>query len=169
MTEPTQQDESPWASPKEQSVIPAAKSEEPTKHLAGIGGWLIFPAIGLILNTVGLILGIGFLVSEFTSWSQMGLGFLWGIEMADLVISTVFVLWAAILFFNKKRGAPKAYICMMVYFVLSSGMIVYFETSWQQHEMAEESIRMVFRTLVSSAVWIPYFLASKRVKATFVN
>jgi hypothetical protein len=152
--------------------------------LRGIRGWLIFPLLGLIINP--------FRVSFFLYkhlWPIFSKGFwevlttpeskayhpLWApvliLEMTGnlaIIALGIVALWY---FLRKSRLAPRLLISWL-------GLILV--VVWADHFLANlipavakqshtESIKEIARAVLGAAIWIPYFLVSKRVKATFVN
>lgn len=128
--------------------------------LVGIGGWLIIPAIGLALSAIGGIVswiknfglysdfaGAG-LVVEYLVWCLLELSLL------------VFLVYTSVLFFGKKRHAPLSIITLM---------LAAFGFSLISFAIDLGSGITVIGSFIHAAIWIPYFLISVRVKATFVN
>ncbi len=115
---------------------------------SGIGGWLIFVAIGACLMPL-LFLYQTANASEPLERAILG---------AFLIFSLV-ILYA---FFAKRRYFPKFMIAMHALFTLALllGSLA---------EPTQENIRDLTQAAVSSAIWIPYLLNSKRVKATFAS
>jgi hypothetical protein len=76
----------------------------------------------------------------------------------------VLIGFSAVLFFQKSRWAPRLMIGLLALDVVANVLVVV---------LGGESGRAEARGLASSAlrglIWIPYFLVSKRVKATFVE
>ena len=136
--------------------------------LQGISGWLILIAISLILTPLVVarnaistdlpVLSRGTLVG-----SLVGLLFL----MKDMAVlsATIMLNW---LFYSKRRIFPK----LMIAFHL--GMLgVHLLEHVARAALSPQSAvpllsRPVLASLISCAVWIPYLLISRRVKATFV-
>lgn len=152
---------------------PSAPTLSTTDHdLIGIGGWLILPAIGLVVAPILFLHGISVDLrllagSQYQSAliSRPGLA---GVLLYEALNNSVLLLSAIylnILFYRRKRAFPAL---MMIYlasqFVLGLGdhlLVLHLglPTEWTQ----------VIRGFVQCAVWIPYFLNSRRVEFTFVN
>ena len=89
-------------------------------------------------------------------------------------MNLVLFVWSGVLlyvFFAKKRGFPRlvvAYMGLSVAAVLADLALARAIPSAQVHLTASD-YRQVGRSAISAAVWIPYFLRSRRVAATFVH
>lgn len=132
-----------------------------------IGGWLVLPAIGLILggilSVVGVVLSLG-LASDLPSRYQ-------GVFAANLLFDiglTVFLIYAAIRFFGKRRNAPATMIALMIAGILVNGLLLAINIGADAEPFAIESAKALVKGIIGAAIWIPYFLVSKRVKRTFV-
>lgn len=126
-----------------------ACSERRVAAPEGIGGWLLLPALYVVLQP---LLGLG--GGALSLWVSMTGGsrdviFLGGPLLAYGVFST----WVAVQFFRKKASAPGLFIAMLV---VNVGLAVAVHSD-------------PARAVVVAAVWTPYFLMSSRVKATFVR
>ena len=149
-----------------------------------IGGWLIVIAIGLILsilqNLTNMLqvlapLGGGFVWQRLTVPTSPVYHPYWkGIIIYDAIAGCVFFtinFVALVLFFGKRRLFPKLTIVFIpCIFVMS--FISYYLTSLipavadkPAHAAQGQALIVKF---IALHVWIPYFLVSKRVKATFV-
>lgn len=163
-----------------QGIAPTEKNYE------GLGGWLILIAIGLVIAP----LRMGFLVfrdllpafSEET-WSVLTTPGtevyhkLWApLLIFELLTNIIFIVFAIVLLVflvQKKRLFPKliiAYLAANLLFLV----VDYFGANLipfvaNQTEALNESIGEIGRGVIASAIWIPYFLKSRRVKATFVR
>jgi hypothetical protein len=139
------------------------------QSLAGIGGWLILPAIGLILGIILGVLMLGVSLGHSQEFEAEGLGGLFKIEILAQLGLTVFMIWVAMRFFAKKRDAPTLFIVLMVTNLVLNVVLLALEVSAGAEGLAEESLRQLIRAGIGAAIWIPYFRVSKRVQATFVN
>ena len=87
------------------------------------------------------------------------------------MIQVLVWLFIAFLFFSKKKLFPKLYIGMLlfslVFIVLDALAIKMVMPS--EPVFDPDTLKELLRTVVASAIWIPYMLVSKRVKATFIN
>ena len=132
-----------------------------------IGGWLVLPAIGLILggilSVVGVFVSLG-LASDLPSRYQgiLALNLLFDVGIA------AFLIYAAIRFFGKRRNAPATVIALMTAAVLVNGLLLAINLAADAEPFAIESGKAMVRGMIGAAIWIPYFLVSKRVKSTFV-
>ena len=138
-------------------------------RLVGIRGWLVLPAIGFVL---GPIVGVVMLVVALGLYSDVaaaGHGGLYARELLVEVGLLAFLIYAATRFFGKKRNAPSTIIALLTASLVSSGLLLVIELSEGPKVFAIESGKQLVRSVISAAIWIPYFRVSKRVKATFVN
>ena len=86
------------------------------------------------------------------------------------------MLFAAILFFRKRRKAPAALIAMLIAQIVVNGvMTAIFILADGQLAITRNVPGLATQTAISfagdilaAAIWIPYFLRSKRVKRTFL-
>jgi len=145
-----------------------------------IRGWLILPAIGLVLT----IFRIGFdtfSVDFFSKAVWLNIGQLTenaligkAIFSADLVYNVgllVFLIYLSYQFFTRKTRTP---MLMKVYFIIGFLIplidyllvITYFPDLLTAQE-SNVTIRALLRSAVAAAIWVPYFHVSKRVKETF--
>lgn len=145
------------------------QSEGVDPKLAGIGGWLILPAIGFVL---GPIIGVIMLIPAFQMYSEVARAGYGGIYALELVVGLgllAFVIYAAALFFQKKEKAPRVIIGLIIVSLVASGALLVIELGAGAEVFARETIKQLIRDIIGAAIWIPYFRVSKRVKATFVH
>lgn len=133
----------------------------------GIAGWLIIPAIGLVLAPIKsaamLFMGLSMIQSfapELTGDPRLWLS--GAIDIA-MIVATIIV---AVLFFKKKSIAVRAIISLMAASILGNIVQAFLNVA-----MFEEvdTIKPVIHACVFGAIWIPYFLKSRRVKNTFTE
>ncbi|EJQ0143150.1 DUF2569 domain-containing protein [Escherichia coli] len=139
------------------------------KKLTGIGGWLYFPAIGLVLGIIANI------YSTVRTWKlaqviqEEPLRTVLFLETAGFAILFLLVSYTTYLFFKKKRQLPQYYIALLLALfafnvadiwgtVTLIGVSVDLKDAWE-----------LLKSIIHLAIWIPYFRLSKRVKLTFVN
>ena len=146
-----------------------SKSEDVDAKLAGIGGWLILPAIGLVL---GPIIGVIGLIAAFGMYSKVeraGYGGIYALELMVVLGFLVFTIYAAVLFFQKKRNAPRTIIILLVASIAASVVLLVIELGAEAEVFAIETGKQLVREIIGASIWVPYFRASERVKATFIN
>jgi hypothetical protein len=153
-------------------------------ELKGLKGWLILPAIGLFVAPLRLGLN---LLKDF--WPIFRDGYwpvlttpgteayhpLWKPLLTfEIVGNSLFILANLALlffFFTKHWRFPTLYITMLalnVVFVVSD----FFMGNAIPAVAASkdtQALREMARTIIAAAIWIPYFLRSRRVKNTFVR
>jgi hypothetical protein len=149
-----------------------------------IGGWLILPAIGLVISPIGLAIGVAtYLWPAFESefWSRLTtpgsphyhplIAPLFVFELAGNILFFIWVLALALLFFQRWAATPTVFIAYLVarlVFVVADAVFAY-----QIPLMAQQAQGALVGGLavwiVACVIWVPYFLLSKRVKGTFLR
>jgi len=135
----------------------------------GIRGWLLIPAIGLVL---GPIVFLGQTVAGFyfiqVFWPELlGDARFWLSTMIGVAMMLVGVV-LAVLFFQKRRIAVLALIwftaAQVPLNIINACLIGFMFGEW-----GFGTIKGVVHSCVGASIWIPYFLKSKRVHNTFIN
>lgn len=149
-----------------------------------IGGWLFLIAIGLVVSPfrVGnMLLGTYWPLFRDGTWQQLttpgteAYHALWAPLLVFEIVGNlgllVLGLIALVRFVRRSRRAPKAVIVWLAW-AAGYGLMDFFGADLIPYVKASddaESARELMRALLVAAIWIPYFLNSKRVKATFVR
>ncbi len=161
---------------------PACRDREKTDGPRGIGGWLILPAIGLVLLPVRLVkVLLADLLPAFapetidalTNPSSPAYHPLYvPMVLFEVVVNCallVFALFVLVRFFQKKRSVPRLMIVLytvtLVIPLVDAGLVAAAGlpgVDWGTQ------VRETGRSLVVVWIWVPYFLTSKRVRNTFV-
>jgi hypothetical protein len=148
----------------------------------GIGGWLILPIIGLIFTVCRFSLTLKTYVTLFTgpAWERLTtegspvyhplsgpLLIFEAIGNLSFVCAAIVLL---VLIFLKHPLLPKMMIgfhVLNLVFVSLDGALASFTPLFASAipVITEE----LTRSIISAAIWIPYFLRSRRVKNTFVK
>ena len=150
----------------------------------GLKGWLILPAIGLFVSVLRLAIN---LMKDFwpifredywpvlTTPGSAAYHPLWGpLLIFEIVGNSIFILANIVLiffYFAKHYRFPALFITMLA---LNALFVVgdFFLGKMIPAVAAAndpQSVREIARTLAAAAIWIPYFLRSKRVMNTFVK
>lgn len=145
----------------------ATQAAEP--KLVGIGGWLILPAIGLVLAPIISVFGLIALLGSMPDLADAGYGGVTAINTVAVIGLLAFMIYATTRFFGKKRNAPTV---MITLYAIQFGVVVLLlliELGAGAEEFTVESGKALVGSAIGAAIWIPYFKLSKRVRATFVN
>ena len=149
-------------------------------QLAGISGWLIIPAIGVVLSPVLILVTSSELWFAYSAlqWSLVGdedngLALQWLIG-AETVANLGLLMWSIALialFYQKRHTLPRMYILFLVVSVVLSGgdLLAAYLLFPGQNLVEAADISSFIRQAISAVIWIMYFLRSKRVQATFVR
>jgi ABC-type multidrug transport system permease subunit len=158
-------------------------SDSPRK-VAGLGGWLIFVGIGLVVRPLWILTNVApSVVAVFTngSWHELTTPGspqfhpLWRVILLYELVGNLGIvlagIWLLVLFVHRSPSFPKWFIGLAVFvplFILGD--------SWLSIQIHPEepfwdppTILNFTRTTFSGLLWIPYMLLSKRVRATFVS
>lgn len=137
-----------------------------------IRGWLIVPAIGLVLSVVVNLLSINItlrlLIDNYSQLEGSSKAIL-QLELLAFIGMFLFTLYVAGLFFRKKRELPRKYILFLLVGLAYVTVDLLLGYHYLDVPLNYEALKPVVRNLVSCAIWIPYFLVSARVKRTFVK
>lgn len=148
-------------------------------ELEGIGGWLILPLIGMFLAIISLVVTITQLTPVFSEQQLAVIMESYGssyeivlaVSIAANLALIVMLLFLLVMFFTRRNTFPRIYIGFMIVSmaitVIDLASIHFLD--FPGVEIEQTDIRSLIRQIVSSAIWIAYFLQSKRVKATFTR
>ncbi len=150
--------------------------------LHGIGGWLILPAIGIIFipisNVVSILTEQNSIDLEtwlaITTPGEESYHHLWSviiyIERALDAVLISLSLITPFLFFRKKKGFPRTYIATLI--IGLAGRVVITVLAYNipnfDQQVYSETIAEIVKIAISTCIWIPYMLVSKRAQKTFV-
>jgi hypothetical protein len=152
-------------------------------RLQGIGGWLVLPAIGVVVQPIRVLVDfIGLLPSYATgTWANLTTAGsaayhpLWAplllFELGANLALIVFTVLLVVLFFQKRRSAPHVFIG-----VVAGSVVVQLADLWFANALPVVAAQMnakdwseLARGVINAVIWGTYFLVSRRVKSTFVN
>jgi hypothetical protein len=143
-----------------------ATHSDVSESVKGISGWLLIPAIGLILlpirNLYIILFTINRLPLEVTSDPRT-----WVIGAMEIILIAALVV-VAFFFFKKRRIAITSIIVLMaacIPFEVVQIVIKFF----QYDQLNVYTFRGLVEALIISSVFIPYFMKSQRVKNTFTR
>lgn len=155
-----------------------------SQELVGLGGVLILVGIGRVIAPITILYSFMSMFSStslteimkllLTSGSKAYNPALAKMIIAELTLMSIFFVWDIILlalFFGKKKQFPKMMIALLVTtlvsYIIDTLVAHYLVTSYGA--MNSGFLAKIAGAVVSCAIWIPYFLTSIRVKATFTN
>jgi hypothetical protein len=162
--------------------VPPVLPNESLRPITGLRGWLILPAIGLFVSPIRVS---SFLLTHSTFYDLEAWHLLTNPSstvyhsywapilifefLVNLTIIT-FDLFLLVLFFRKRRVFPRLYIIFLAFVAITTtldnllGLYVSSDKS-----MSNFFDQTLMQSYIASAIWIPYMLVSKRVKATFTR
>jgi hypothetical protein len=148
-----------------------------TDDLEGLSGWLALVAFGLVVSPFVMLytiltVNLPFLTdSRYQPYlsSHPAFAALAVFEVITNIIFLASVLALAYLFFTKRKAFPT----FMILYLATQCWVILFDTI-AVHILVPTanmtaSYASVARSLIGALVWIPYFVVSLRVKATFVR
>ena len=160
MDVPTRPPSSTWLIPFIVLAIPFAfciwtANRSPT---SGIAGWLLLPAIGLVISPIISVLSI---LNFYEILPKADAKYVDALNFAIMknAIMFCFYFYVAVLFFYKKHKAPRMYIILLLT-NLGLSLITLIQGGGY-------FLKPVIFSLLQACIWIPYLNTSKRVIATF--
>ncbi len=166
------------AGPRSESVgsdPPGPWSASPTLDPGptGIGGWLLLPALSLLVGLDPLIDELRALLEllgseQLPEVAAQYPGFEFGLKLALAALVALLVLHgvAALLFFTKNHRAPMAMMVLIAARAILPLGIALCLSSILGEPLDTKELAM---PLFSAGIWIPYFRFSVRVQNTFVR
>ncbi|MBT2291765.1 DUF2569 domain-containing protein [Paenibacillus albidus] len=153
-------------------------------HPNGLGGWMVLVQIGLYLSVIRLLFLIfSTTIPSFqpdlwdvlTSPDSSVYDPLWKPALIfEAVVNVTFVLFSIFLLvqmYRKKATFPRwiifYYVTNLIVLIIDYVLLANIELVQQMNEGG--SMQDIGRLIISCAIWVPYFLRSKRVRNTFVN
>jgi len=173
-----------WLAAKLYRYDPPARPREVFgTQLQGIGGWLLLPALGLLVAPFRLLWDISRVLPSYANdnWTQLttvgGTAYhaMWApvllFELANVLGYLVFTLLLLVMFFQKRRVVPLFYTVLVGSNVLIQGIDIALVHTIPGTATAVTSKDWgeLLRSAVFFAIWASYFSKSERVKATFVH
>ena len=150
----------------------------------GIGGWLILPLLGLIVTPfrVGFESYRELLPAlDAETWTRLttpgsdAYHPLWasvivfevGVNVL-LIVFSVLLLWQ---FLRKARRVPKLMVAWWgtLVGVQAVDLLLMTQIPMIASQMSAQDFKELLRAALGAAIWIPYFLVSRRVRNTFVE
>jgi hypothetical protein len=167
---------------------PAATSEISQKaEPREFGGWLILVGLGIVLAIVFAItryFAAGFAPHAIFEWILVGKTMtspepypnekFWNVvvagETAVNIGAVIAWIYLAFLFYRKRKNFPVLYACALA---INVGMQIFnanlLGAGVPGGDPPDATITTVGGSVITAAIWIPYILISKRVKATFIT
>lgn len=136
---------------------------------AGIGGWLIFPAIGLILSCIISVINFSIYFNLYPGAIRAGYGPYVLMNLFVMVGLFTYLIIAALRFFGKKKSAPATMIRLNAAILGASAFTTMLAFITHAEPFLPEEIKGLIKAAIAASIWIPYFRASMRCKATFTK
>ncbi|GAA4360552.1 DUF2569 domain-containing protein [Kangiella marina] len=158
--------------------------DDDPNYLKGLGGWLIVVAIGIVLNPILLsyqlnqelfpLISDGTLAVLSDPSSDYYIEYFAALFYAELALNIALLLaWLSLLFlfFYKHKAFPRIFILVisLVPFIVLLDSVMVNKILPEVSIFNAETIKLLARSIVYAAIWIPYMLMSERVKKTFTR
>lgn len=162
---------------------PAPRETLPNPALTGIRGWLLLPALGVILTPILALITLKESVSVYTlpTWTMLtqpgaeSYHALWEplllFELAAMLGMTVFGVLLLVLFFGRRRSAPRVYLGVYgasVLVLIAEYLMIAALPETEGLSKSEAAVDAA-RNALHLLIWGSYFLSSERVRCTFTR
>lgn len=150
--------------------------EVPTR----LGGWLLLPIIGAFLSILRIVYHlltqsyfdktVWMLNTDEGSGSYLpGFGPVLIFELCINITLVFYLVLILVLVIKYNRFVPKLFIIYYIAYFFITIADDFMAMAVLHDKTVLNIFNDVFRRLVACAIWIPYFIVSKRVKETFIN
>lgn len=149
--------------------------------LAGIGGWLILPAISVVVSPIRIAFDLYGMSSVFaldtwaalTTYGKPTFHALWAplvlLELGINLALVVFWVLLAVMFFQRRRGVPRLFIAVLLSGVFSRCLDMTFGSILPTITTSAADWVELVRDTFFAVLWAAYFARSVRVRSTFVR
>lgn len=138
----------------------------------GVGGWLMLFSVGIVLSIIASAINIVMALSMITVFQQYGYAW-WPILNTFQVIVMVIIAISYFVYLAKRSPFAKYAAISYISFVAlinAIDLLILFGFYEAANLTGSASDAADFgRALLACAIWIPYFLVSKRVKHTLTK
>jgi transglutaminase-like putative cysteine protease len=158
---------------------PYQATEQINGKLEGISGWLVLPALSLIINPLKIAVesSDGWYVFSATQWSIVGdttgtsMLITIAFEMVTNVAMFVMGLFLIVMFFTRRRSFPRLFIMYFVFctIVFAVDLVTVHLLPYPELEIEPSDYTELIQMTLYTVIWSLYFIVSKRVKATFTR
>lgn len=149
----------------------------------GLRGWLLLPIFHLITTVLLSAHNLSFVIWDWEGIVALATGqidpnyqwLLWPMLLSVVmgVGIVAFAIYLLVILFQKKGALPRLMVWFYSAMLIAMGMEFGMSFQYVEFTEAPEDVTQAgndfVRAVIAAAIWIPYFLRSKRVKATFVN
>jgi hypothetical protein len=166
------------------AIYKSIRQPKPESQLVGLGGWLIFIGLGLLIGGLRLLMDVNETYSSlFKSPASADLitpgsptfnspvyYFIYS-EVIMYVLLALFSFLLLVLFFNKKRIFPTLYVVFLIGIpvLMAVDVIVASILFPSEQFLDSETIGMLIGSVIAASIWIAYMRRSRRVKLTFTR
>jgi len=148
---------------------------------SGIGGWLIWPMLGLFASILLEGLNLPEMFQAFAALPTISDGMKANLISGDLILAIILAFIVPVillaLMFSRSRRFPRYYIIWAI--AAAAFAVLDLALSYSlSHDALEaegtsffnvDTLRTILSALIGICIWVPYMVNSVRVKNTFVN
>ncbi len=153
-----------------------------SSRLQGLGGWLILVGFGVcvrpFLVLVPFVQGFGqFFEARTTETLTLatspahipGFALLICVEASVNLVLLLGSIWMIVLFFRQHRHFPRVFIAMFTGGLVFQIVDLVAANALLSETTEVQDVKQIFQLVIYCAIWVPYMLVSRRVRATFVR
>ena len=150
---------------KESGLCDVCEDEE----LSKINGLLYLPALGLIFSVIGSAIELySFTMTALNYFNETGFLSCYAMGVFVFLICGFLVsIYAAWLFFRRKKGTRKAMIAYYATGLILALYLTVLPAILFDVQQGSDNIRLLASGIFGVVIWIPYFIFSKRINMVF--